>query len=230
MRFAHDTEATTLDDVIGGADIFLGLSAAGVLTPQMVAAMADRPIILALANPDPRSCPRTAKAARPMRSSAPGARTIRTRSTTSLCFPFIFRGALDVGATAINEAMKIACVHAIAELALAPSRRRRARLRRRRSFRPRIPHPQAVRPAPDPELAPAVARAAMETGVATRPITDFAPIGAAQPVRVPLRPRDEAGVRPRAAERQAHRLRRGRGGARAARRAAVLDEGIASRS
>ncbi len=119
-RYARQTDARTLAEVIGGADVFLGLSAGGVLKPDMVESMAERPLILALANPEPEILPELAKAVRDRtRSSPPGRSDYPNQVNNVLCFPFIFRGALDVGATRINEAMKLAAVHAIAELAQA---------------------------------------------------------------------------------------------------------------
>ncbi|HJT96737.1 MAG TPA: NADP-dependent malic enzyme, partial [Rhodanobacteraceae bacterium] len=175
QRYARDTKARTLDEVIGGADLFLGLSAPGVLKPEMVARMAERPIILALANPTPEILPEAAKAVRPDCIIATGRSDYPNQVNNALCFPYIFRGALDVGATTINEAMKIACVHAIAELA-----RREASDVAARAYGGLMPTfgPEYLIPQPfDPrllvQLAPAVARAAMESGVATRPIEDL---------------------------------------------------------
>ena len=113
-RYARDTKARTLGEIIEGADVFLGLSAAGVLKAEMVARMAERPIILALANPTPEILPEEAKAVRPDCIIATGRSDYPNQVNNVLCFPYIFRGALDVGATTINEPMKIACVHAIA--------------------------------------------------------------------------------------------------------------------
>src|SRR5215813_3381713 len=118
-RYARKTSARTLGEIIEGADVFLGLSAGGVLKPGMVKQMADRPLILALANPEPEILPDVAKAARPDAIIATGRSDYPNQVNNVLCFPFIFRGALDVGATQINEAMKIAAVEAIAELARA---------------------------------------------------------------------------------------------------------------
>src|SRR5690606_6131940 len=117
--WARPTEARTLADVIPGADVFLGLSAPAVLKPEMVEKMADKPLILALANPTPEIMPEEAKAVRPDAIIATGRSDYPNQVNNVLCFPFIFRGALDVGATTINEQMKIACVEALAELALA---------------------------------------------------------------------------------------------------------------
>ncbi|MDX1576085.1 MAG: malic enzyme-like NAD(P)-binding protein, partial [Kiloniellales bacterium] len=115
--FAQETEARRLDEVIAGADIFLGLSVANVLKPEMLARMADSPLIMALANPDPEIMPEVAKETRPDAIICTGRSDFPNQVNNVLCFPYIFRGALDVGATTINEAMKIACVKAIADLA-----------------------------------------------------------------------------------------------------------------
>ena len=174
-RYAKATNARSLGEVIGGADIFLGLSAPDVLKPEMVAKMAERPIIMALANPDPEIKPEAARAVRPDAIIATGRTDYPNQVNNVLCFPFIFRGALDVGATAINEAMKLACVEALANLALAePSDVVAAAY----GDTPLTFGPDYLIPKPfDPrlilELAPAVAKAAMDSGVATRPITDF---------------------------------------------------------
>ena len=174
-RYARDTNARTLDDVIGDADVFLGLSAPRVLKPAMVAKMGKAPLILALANPTPEILPEEAKAVRPDAIVATGRSDYPNQVNNVLCFPFIFRGALDVGATTINEAMKVAAVRAIADLAMQepsdivvsayggePPAFGRDNL---------IPKP--FDPRLITEIAPAVARAAMESGVATRPIVDF---------------------------------------------------------
>ncbi|MET0229544.1 MAG: NADP-dependent malic enzyme, partial [Rhodanobacteraceae bacterium] len=174
-RYARETSARTLGEIIDGADVFLGLSAAGVLKPEMVARMGERPIILALANPNPEILPEEARAVRPDCIIATGRSDYPNQVNNALCFPYIFRGALDVGATTINEAMKIACVHAIAELA-----RREASDVAARAYGGQMPTfgPEYLIPQPfDPrllvQLAPAVAKAAMESGVATRPIADL---------------------------------------------------------
>jgi malate dehydrogenase (oxaloacetate-decarboxylating)(NADP+) len=175
-RYAKETNARSLAEVIGGADIFLGLSAPDVLKPDMVAKMAERPIIMALANPDPEIKPEAARAVRPDAIIATGRTDYPNQVNNVLCFPFIFRGALDVGATSINEAMKLACVEALANLALAePSDVVAAAY----GDTPLTFGPDYLIPKPfDPrlilELAPAVAKAAMDSGVATRPIGDFA--------------------------------------------------------
>jgi malate dehydrogenase (oxaloacetate-decarboxylating)(NADP+) len=174
-RYARDTSARTLGEVIAGADIFLGLSAGGVLKPEMVKAMARDPIILAMANPTPEILPEIALAARPDAVIGTGRSDYPNQVNNVLCFPFIFRGALDTGATTINEAMKLAAVRAIAELAHAEIPEVVAQaygasgLRFGRDYL--IPKPF------DPRLievvAPAVAQAAMDSGVATRPIDDL---------------------------------------------------------
>jgi malate dehydrogenase (oxaloacetate-decarboxylating)(NADP+) len=175
-RYAKATNARSLGEVIGGADIFLGLSAPDVLKGEMVAKMAQRPLILALANPDPEITPEAARAARPDAIIATGRTDYPNQVNNVLCFPFIFRGALDVGATAINEAMKLACVEALADLALAePSDVVAAAY----GDTPLTFGRDYIIPKPfDPrlilQLAPAVAKAAMASGVATRPIEDFA--------------------------------------------------------
>ncbi|NDK39017.1 NADP-dependent malic enzyme [Pseudoxanthomonas gei] len=173
-RYARDTDKRTLADIVTGADIFLGLSAAGVLKPEMVATMADKPIILALANPNPEISPEDAKAVRPDCIIATGRSDYPNQVNNALCFPYIFRGALDVGATVINEAMKTACVKAIAALA------RREASDLGSAYGDEIPcfGPEYLIPRPfDPrllvELAGAVAQAAMDSGVALRPIADM---------------------------------------------------------
>jgi malate dehydrogenase (oxaloacetate-decarboxylating)(NADP+) len=174
--YAKDTNARTLAEVIEGADIFLGLSAPAVLKPEMVARMGARPLILALANPEPEIMPEAARAARPDAIIATGRTDYPNQVNNVLCFPFIFRGALDVGATAINEAMKLACVEALANLALAePSDVVAAAYGGANlTFGPDYLIPRPFDPRLILEIAPAVAKAAMESGVATRPIADFA--------------------------------------------------------
>ncbi|MDP2094654.1 MAG: NADP-dependent malic enzyme [Hydrogenophaga sp.] len=174
-RYARDTPARTLADIIPGADIFLGLSAGGVLKPEMVESMARDPIILAMANPTPEIMPEAALAVRPDAVIGTGRSDYPNQVNNVLCFPFIFRGALDTGATTINEEMKLAAVRAIAELAHAEipevvaQAYGAAGLRFGRDYL--IPKPF------DPRLievvAPAVAQAAMDSGVATRPIDDM---------------------------------------------------------
>jgi len=174
-RYARDTPARTLGDVIAGTDVFLGLSAPEVLEPDMVKAMAPRPLILALANPTPEVMPRVAKKARPDAIICTGRSDYPNQVNNVLCFPFIFRGALDVGATEINEEMKIACVKAIADLAMAESSELVAQAYGELPMRfgPDYLIPKPFDPRLITEIAPAVARAAMASGVATRPIEDW---------------------------------------------------------
>ena len=175
-RYAKDTKARTLADVIGGADILLGLSAAGVVKPEMVKAMAANPIILALANPTPEIMPEEVKAVRGDAIIATGRSDYPNQVNNVLCFPFIFRGALDVGATTINEAMKLAAVHAIADLANAEQSDIVAQAYggESLSFGAEYLIPRPFDPRLNTRIAPAVAQAAMDSGVATNPITDFA--------------------------------------------------------
>ncbi len=173
-RYARDTDARTLADIVKGADVFLGLSAGGILKPEMVATMADKPVILALANPYPEILPEDAKAVRPDCIIATGRSDYPNQVNNALCFPYIFRGALDVGATGINEAMKLACVRAIAQLAREESADLGAAYGGEApEFGPEYLIPRPFDPRLLVELAPAVARAAMESGVATRPIEDM---------------------------------------------------------
>jgi malate dehydrogenase (oxaloacetate-decarboxylating)(NADP+) len=174
-RFARDTRARTLDEVIAGADIFLGLSAGGVLKPAMVEKMAARPLILALANPVPEILPELAKAARPDCVIATGRSDYPNQVNNVLCFPFIFRGALDVGATSINDEMEIAAVRAIAELAQAETSEQVALAYgiESISFGPDYIIPRPFDPRLIARVAPAVAKAAMDSGVAARPIADL---------------------------------------------------------
>jgi malate dehydrogenase (oxaloacetate-decarboxylating)(NADP+) len=176
QRYAKKTKARSLADVIAGADIFLGLSAPGVLKADMVATMAKKPLILALANPTPEIMPEEARRVRPDAVIATGRSDYPNQVNNVLCFPFIFRGALDVGATTINEPMKIAAVKAIAELALAESSDVVASAYGGGAPAPFGPEYLIPRPF-DPRLilkiAPAVAKAAMDSGVAARPIADF---------------------------------------------------------
>ena len=174
-RYARDTELRSLDQAIEGADIFLGLSAAGVLKPAMVQKMAPRPLILALANPRPEIMPEEAKAVRPDAIIATGRSDYPNQVNNVLCFPFLFRGALDVGATEINEAMKQACVRAIADLATAGASDvvRAAYRGQSLQFGPEYLIPKPFDPRLISQVASAVAKAAMDSGVATRPIADF---------------------------------------------------------
>lgn len=173
--YAVETDARTLDDVIDKADIFLGVSAAGVLKPEMVRKMAKKPLILALANPVPEIMPDVAREVRPDALIATGRSDFPNQVNNVLCFPYIFRGALDVGATAINDEMKMACVHAIAELARMESSDVAAQAYEgmETKFGPEYLIPQPFDPRLLIQLAPAVAKAAMDSGVATRPIEDF---------------------------------------------------------
>jgi malate dehydrogenase (oxaloacetate-decarboxylating)(NADP+) len=174
-RYARDTNARSLGEVIDGADIFLGLSAPKVLKPEMVARMGTRPLVMALANPNPEITPEEVRAVRPDAIIATGRSDYPNQVNNVLCFPFIFRGALDVGATAINEAMKIACVKALADLAMAEPSELVAKAYGDQSltFGPEFLIPKPFDPRLIIELAPAVAKAAMDSGVATRPIKDF---------------------------------------------------------
>jgi malate dehydrogenase (oxaloacetate-decarboxylating)(NADP+) len=174
-QYAIETQARTLDEVIDGADVFLGLSAGGVLKPDMVRKMADRPLILALANPAPEIMPDVAKAARPDAVIATGRSDYPNQVNNVLCFPFIFRGALDVGATTITDEMELATVHAIAELAQAEQSDIVAIAygEQNLSFGPEYLIPKPFDPRLIGKIAPAVAQAAMASGVATRPIADF---------------------------------------------------------
>jgi malate dehydrogenase (oxaloacetate-decarboxylating)(NADP+) len=174
-RYAQATDARTLGDVTVGADIFLGLSTAGVLKPEMVKTMARDPLILAMANPDPEIRPEDAKAVRPDAILGTGRSDYPNQVNNVLCFPFMFRGALDVGATTINESMKVAAVRAIAELAHAEQSEvvTAAYGTEELSFGPEYLIPKPFDPRLIIKVAPAVAQAAMDSGVATRPIADM---------------------------------------------------------
>ncbi|WP_311766318.1 MULTISPECIES: NADP-dependent malic enzyme [unclassified Burkholderia] len=174
-RFARETEARTLAEVIDGADIFLGLSAAGVLKQEMVKGMAERPLILALANPTPEILPELALEVRPDAILATGRTDYPNQVNNVLCFPFIFRGALDVGATTITREMEIAAVNAIAELAQHEQSDIVATAYgiQDLSFGPEYLIPKPFDPRLIVKIAPAVAQAAMDGGVATRPIEDM---------------------------------------------------------
>ena len=176
VRYAKDTKARTLSEVIGDADIFLGLSAAGVLKPAMLKKMADQPLILALANPEPEILPDVARQARPDVVIATGRSDFPNQVNNVLCFPFIFRGALDVGATSINEPMKLAAVEAIAELTQAEQSDVVAMAygNEEMQFGAEYLIPKPFDPRLIVKIAPAVAQAAMDSGVATRPIEDLA--------------------------------------------------------
>jgi malate dehydrogenase (oxaloacetate-decarboxylating)(NADP+) len=175
-RYAQPTSARTLAEILPGADIFLGLSAGRVLKPEWLPKMSDRPLILALANPEPEIMPDVAKAARPDAIIATGRSDFPNQVNNVLCFPFIFRGALDVGATTINEAMKLAAVRALADLATIEQSDIVAsayNLHETLPFGPDYLIPRPFDPRLIVMIAPAVAKAAMESGVATRPIEDF---------------------------------------------------------
>ncbi|MGH8721005.1 MAG: phosphate acyltransferase, partial [Burkholderiales bacterium] len=174
-RYAKDTKARKLDDVIAGADVFLGLSAGGVLKPEMLKKMAARPLILALANPEPEIRPELAKEVRPDSVIATGRSDYPNQVNNVLCFPFIFRGALDVGATTITAEMELAAVQAIAELAQAETAEQVALAYgiETVSFGAEYLIPRPFDPRLIARVAPAVAQAAMASGVATRPIADL---------------------------------------------------------
>jgi malate dehydrogenase (oxaloacetate-decarboxylating)(NADP+) len=179
-RFAQATGARKLSEVIGGADVFLGLSAGGVLTAEMVAKMAVRPLILALANPTPEILPEQVRAVRNDAVIATGRSDYPNQVNNVLCFPFIFRGALDVGATTITRQMEVAAVHAIAELARQEQNDIVATAYggiEDLSFGPDYLIPKPFDPRLIVKIAPAVAKAAMESGVATRPIADLEAYG-----------------------------------------------------
>ncbi|TFW31929.1 NADP-dependent malic enzyme [Massilia horti] len=175
-RYAQETDARSLADIVRGADVFLGCSTAGVLTGEMVKTMAERPVILALANPEPEIRPEVARAARPDCIIATGRSDYPNQVNNVLCFPYIFRGALDCGATRITEEMKLACVKAIAAMAEAEPNEAVAAAYAGQDLRF---GPEYIIPKPfDPRLiaaiAPAVAAAAAASGVASRPIEDMA--------------------------------------------------------
>ncbi|WP_321909483.1 MULTISPECIES: NADP-dependent malic enzyme [unclassified Paraburkholderia] len=174
-RFAQDTSARSLSEVIEGADVFLGLSAGGVLKAEMVKKMADKPLILALANPTPEIFPEVALEARPDAVIATGRSDFPNQVNNVLCFPYIFRGALDVGATTITRNMEIAAVHAIAKLAEEELNDSVAAAYGAYDLRfgPKYLIPKPFDSRLIVRIAPAVAKAAMEDGVATRPIDDF---------------------------------------------------------
>src|SRR6185503_12783470 len=174
-RFAKETRARTLDEVMDGADVFLGLSAGGVLQPGSVKKMAARPLILALANPEPEIRPELAREARPDCVIATGRTDYPNQVNNVLCFPFIFRGALDVGATTITTEMELAAVRAIAELAQAEASDIVAMAYGGQDLRfgPDYLIPRPFDPRLIAKIAPAVARAAMDSGVATRPLADI---------------------------------------------------------
>ena len=173
--YAQETEARTLEQVLPGADVFLGLSAPRILKAEWLPMLAPRPLVLALANPEPEILPEAVRAVRPDAIVATGRTDYPNQVNNVLCFPFIFRGALDVGATTINEAMKVAAADAIAALARMEASEVVAAAYggSAPTFGPDYIIPKPFDPRLILEIAPAVARAAMETGVARRPITDM---------------------------------------------------------
>jgi malate dehydrogenase (oxaloacetate-decarboxylating)(NADP+) len=174
-EFAQDTPLRTLAEVIEGADVFLGLSAAGVLKPAMVACMAARPLIFALANPTPEIMPEEVRSVREDAIMATGRTDYPNQVNNVLCFPYIFRGALDSGATTITDEMEVAAVHAIAELAQAEQSEvvAAAYAGANLSFGPEYLIPKPFDPRLMMKIAPAVAKAAADSGVALRPVRDF---------------------------------------------------------
>jgi malate dehydrogenase (oxaloacetate-decarboxylating)(NADP+) len=174
QRYARNTTARTLAEIVDGADVFLGLSAGGILKPEMVATMAPRPIIFALANPNPEITPEEAKAVRPDCIMATGRSDYPNQVNNALCFPYLFRGALDVGATVINEPMKIACVRAIAQIArMEAGDLAGAYTGEVPTFGPEYLIPRPFDPRLLVMLSSAVAQAAMDSGVAMRPLQDM---------------------------------------------------------
>jgi malate dehydrogenase (oxaloacetate-decarboxylating)(NADP+) len=175
IQFAQKTDARTLTDIIEGADVFLGLSAGGVLKPEMVKKMASKPIIMALANPNPEITPEEVKAVRDDAIIATGRSDYHNQVNNVLCFPYIFRGALDAGASTITDEMEIAAVYAIAELAQAEQSEvvAAAYAGETLAFGPEYLIPKPFDPRLMMKIAPAVAKAAMDSGVATRPIQDM---------------------------------------------------------
>jgi malate dehydrogenase (oxaloacetate-decarboxylating)(NADP+) len=175
IQFAQKTDARTLSDIIEGADVFLGLSAGGVLKPDMVKKMAAKPIIMALANPNPEITPEEVKAVRDDAIIATGRSDYHNQVNNVLCFPYIFRGALDAGASTITDEMEIAAVYAIAELAQAEQSEvvAAAYAGETLAFGPEYLIPKPFDPRLMMKIAPAVAKAAADSGVATRPIQDM---------------------------------------------------------
>jgi malate dehydrogenase (oxaloacetate-decarboxylating)(NADP+) len=175
IQFAQKTDARTLNDIIEGADVFLGLSAGGVLKPEMVKKMAAKPIIMALANPNPEITPEEVKAVRDDAIIATGRSDYHNQVNNVLCFPYIFRGALDAGASTITDEMEIAAVYAIAELAQAEQSEvvAAAYAGETLAFGPEYLIPKPFDPRLMMKIAPAVAKAAADSGVATRPIQDM---------------------------------------------------------
>ncbi|QHE88660.1 NADP-dependent malic enzyme [Hydrogenophaga sp. BPS33] len=176
IQFAQKTDHRTLTDVIADADIFLGLSAGGVLKPDMVRKMAARPIILALANPNPEISPEDVKSVRDDAIMATGRTDYPNQVNNVLCFPYIFRGALDAGASTITDEMEVAAVHAIAELAQAEQSEvvAAAYAGEKLAFGPEYLIPKPFDPRLMMKIAPAVAQAAADSGVALRPVADMA--------------------------------------------------------
>ncbi|MEX2163019.1 MAG: NADP-dependent malic enzyme [Sulfuricaulis sp.] len=174
-RYARETKARAFSELMPGADIFLGLSAGGILKPEWLKDMAPQPLIFALANPEPEIRPELAKAARADAIVATGRSDYPNQVNNGICFPYIFRGALDVGATQITREMQHAAVHAIAELAQAESSEVVAKAYGEQDlkFGPEYLIPKSFDPRLIARIAPAVAKAAMDSGVATRPIADF---------------------------------------------------------
>ncbi|HMB60877.1 MAG TPA: NADP-dependent malic enzyme, partial [Xanthomonadales bacterium] len=174
--YAADTEFRTLDQAIKGAEVFLGVSAGGILSKEMVASMSSKPIILALANPYPEILPEDAREASPDAIIATGRSDYPNQVNNVLCFPYIFRGALDVGANVINDEMKMACVKALAELTRKEVQQAGVTNQSTESlqFGPDYIIPKPFDPRLLVQLAPAVAQAAMDSGAATRPIEDMA--------------------------------------------------------
>ena len=175
IQYAQKTDARTLSDIIDGADVFLGLSAGGVLKPDMVKKMASSPIIMALANPNPEITPEEVKAVRDDAIIATGRSDYHNQVNNVLCFPYIFRGALDAGASTITDEMEIAAVYAIAELAQAEQSEvvAAAYAGETLAFGPEYLIPKPFDPRLMMKIAPAVAKAAADSGVATRPIQDM---------------------------------------------------------
>ncbi|MEY4978115.1 MAG: NADP-dependent malic enzyme [Pseudomonadota bacterium] len=176
IQFAQKTDCRTLDEVIDGADVFLGLSAGGVLKPDMVAKMAERPLIFALANPNPEILPEQVRSVRDDAIMATGRSDYPNQVNNVLCFPYIFRGALDAGASTITDEMEIAAVHAIAELAQAEQSEvvAAAYAGEKLAFGPEYLIPKPFDPRLMIKIAPAVAQAAADSGVAQRPVQDMA--------------------------------------------------------
>ena len=173
QRFAQKTDARTLADLFVGADIFIGLSTAGIVSQDMVMQMNADPIIFALANPTPEILPELVKAVRSDAIIATGRSDYPNQVNNALCFPYIFRGALDSGASTVNEAMKVACVRAIAQMAHVESSDSAAYSGEARRFGREYLIPGPLDPRLIMAIAPAVAKAAMDSGIATRPIADF---------------------------------------------------------